>query len=132
MIDSQSPHERAWAEALAQEHAHQHELLAVFRGELGAFARECAVALAALDSCVAGLGGLADAVDTARTGYEHATLVLDVSRRLPGLAPTTAAADDELAGLYAGLAEGGDVPSRLVSHAAELPPAAPKRSDRGL
>ncbi len=128
----QDGHERAWAEALAQEHAHQQELLAAFRGELGAFARECAAALAALDSCVAGLGGLADAVGTARTGYEHAALVLDVSRRLPGLAPTTVAADDELADLYAGLAEGGDVPPRLVSHADRLLHATPKRSDREL
>ncbi len=127
----QGGHERAWAEALAQEHAHQQELLAAFRGELGAFARECSAALTALDAYCAGIG-IAEVLDAARTGHRHAALVLDVSRRLPGLAPATVAVDDELTDLYAGLAEGGDAPPRLVSHAGEVLRAAPKRTDREL
>lgn len=124
----QGGHETAWAEALAQEHAHQQELLATLRGELGTFARECSAALTALDAYAAGLG-IAGVLEAARAGHRHATLVLDVSRRLRGLAP---AADDEPAGLYAAMAEGGDVPPRLVSHAGELLRAAPRRSDREL
>lgn len=127
----QGGHERAWSEALAQEHAHQQELLAAFRGELGAFARECAAALTALDTYVVGIG-IADVLDAAKAGHRHAALVLDLGRRLPGLAPTTRAGDDEAAGVYTGLAAGGDVPPRLVSHAAELLRGSPKRTDREL
>lgn len=44
---SAADHEQAWAEALAEEHGHQQELLATLRNELGTFARECASALTA-------------------------------------------------------------------------------------
>ncbi len=125
-------HERAWAAALAQEHAHQQELLAALRGELGAFARECAAALTALDSCIQGLGSLVEVVDAVQTGHEHAGIVLDVARRLRGLAPTTVAQDDDAARVYAGLAEGGDLPVGLVRQADDLLRTAPTRSDREL
>jgi hypothetical protein len=49
-IDPGATHEGAWAEALAQEHVDQRELLAALRDELGAFARECSSALTALDA----------------------------------------------------------------------------------
>ncbi len=128
----QGGHERAWAAALAQEHAHQQELLAAFRGELGAFARECAAALTALDSCVQGLGSVVDVVDAVQTGREHADIVLDVARRLRGLASTTVAQDDDAARVYARLAEGGDLPVGLVRQADDLLRTAPTRSDREL
>ena len=76
-------YERAWAEALAQEHAHQQELLATLRDELGTFAGECAAALTALDAVV-GLAGVGALLDTAKTSLREATLVRDVGRRLAG------------------------------------------------
>jgi hypothetical protein len=77
-------HEQAWADALATEHAHQRELLATLRGELGEFAQECAGALTALDSYVSALGGVVAAVDTARTLHAHADLATDVYARFAG------------------------------------------------
>lgn len=125
-----SGHEQAWAEALAEEHAHQEELLATLRDELGAFARECAAALTALDA-YAGLAGVADVLSAARTDVQQATLVLEVGRRLPGLA-RSAAHDDKLVELYDGLGGAGDVQPPLVRHAGELLRAGPKRMDREL
>ena len=118
-------HEQAWAEALAQEHLHQHELLAVLRDELGTFARECASALAALDALI-GLAGVTEILTTAETSYAHARLVLDVGRRLGG------AEDPELVDLYTKVAGGEDVPPALVRHASDLLASGPKRSDRDL
>jgi hypothetical protein len=117
-------HEQAWAEALATEHTHQQELLAVFRGELGAFARECASALTALDSYVTGLAGVVEVMDAARTGYKHADLVLDIARRLSH--------DDPDAELYEQLGTDGDVQPRFVGRARDLLHASPKRTDREL
>ncbi|MHB8644051.1 MAG: hypothetical protein ACYDA3_14335 [Gaiellaceae bacterium] len=77
-------HEQAWADALATEHAHQRELLATLRGELGAFAQECAGALTALDFYVSALGGVVAAVDTARTVHTHVDLAADVYARIGG------------------------------------------------
>ena len=124
-----SGHEQAWAEALAEEHAHQQELLATLRDELGTFARECAAALTALDTYV-GLAGVAGVLSAARTDVQQATLVLEVGRRLPGLA-RSAPHDDKLVELYDGLG-GGDVPPPLVRHAGELLRAGPKRTDHEL
>ena len=123
-------HEQAWAEALAEEHAHQRELLATLRDELGTFARECAAALTALDAYV-GLAGVGEILSTARTGVQQASLVLEVGRRLPGLAhsaPHDAATEE----LYDRLGGDGDVPQPLVRHAGELLRAGPQRSDREL
>jgi len=64
-----SGHEQAWAEALAEEHAHQQELLATLRDELGTFARECAAALTALDT-YAGLTGVADVLSGVLARYD--------------------------------------------------------------
>ena len=77
-------HEQAWADALALQHAHQRELLATLRGELGAFAQECAGALTALDSYVSALGGVVAAIDAARTVHAHADLAADVYARFAG------------------------------------------------
>jgi hypothetical protein len=123
-------HEQAWAEALAQEHAHQRELLATLRDELGTFARECAAALTALDSFV-GLAGIASVLSAAGTDVKQASLVLEVGRRLPALG-RTAAPDPQDAELYDTLGGEGDVPPPLVRHAGELLRAGPKRSDREL
>ena len=78
----QAGHEQAWADALAQEHLHQRELLATLRDELGALARECAAALTALDAVV-GLAGVSEAVSAAG----KAKLAVDVARRAHGGAP---------------------------------------------
>lgn len=120
-----SGHEQAWADALADEHLHQRELLATLRGELGTFARECAAALAALDAYV-GLAGVAEILSTAQTTATHARLALDVSRRLQG------GEDPELVDLYAAVAGNEDVPPRLVRHASDLVASGPKRTDRQL
>jgi hypothetical protein len=116
-------HEQAWAEALAEEHAHQRELLATLRGELGTFARECAAALTALDA-FAGLAGVAEVLNAARGDVQQASLVLDVGRRLGALA-RTAPQDEQLEGLYDRLGGDGDVPPPLVRHAGELLRAGP-------
>ena len=120
-----SGHEQAWADALAEEHLHQRELLATLRGELGTFARECAAALTALDAYV-GLAGVAEILSTAQTTATHARLALDVTRRLQG------GDDPELVDLYAAVAGGEDVPPRLVRHASDLIASGPKRTDRQL
>jgi hypothetical protein len=120
-----SGHEQAWADALAEEHLHQRELLATLRGELGTFARECAAALTALDAYV-GLAGVAEILSTAQTTATHARLALDVSRRLQG------GEDPELVDLYAAVAGDEDVPPRLVRHASDLVASGPKRTDRQL
>lgn len=115
----------AWAEALADEHAHQRELLVTLRDELGTFARECASALTALDAFV-GLAGIAGILNTARTDVQQAALVLEVGKRFarsPG--------DDETEKLYSALGEERDVSLPLVRHAAELV-RSPQRSDREL
>jgi hypothetical protein len=117
-------HEQSWAEGLATEHTHQRELLAAFRGELGAFARECAAALTALDSYVAGLAGVVEVMDAARIGYKHADLVLDIARRL---SPDHADAE-----LYERLGDDGDLQPRLVDRAREVLHASPRRTDREL
>jgi hypothetical protein len=101
-------HEEAWAAALAEEHTHQRELLATLRGELGAFASECAAALTALDSYVSAVGGAVAAIDTARAAYANADLVADVYARVGG---------------------DGLLP---VEQARELLRREPKRSDREL
>ena len=123
-------HEQAWAEALAEEHAHQRELLATLRDELGTFARECAAALTALDAYV-GLAGVGEILSAAHTGVQHASLVLEVGRRLPGLAHS-APHDAQTEELYDRLGGDGDVPQPLVRHAGELLRAGPQRSDREL
>ena len=123
-------HEQAWADALAEEHAHQRELLATLRDELGTFARECAAALTALDAYV-GLAGVGEILSTARTGVQHASLVLEVGRRVPGLA-RSAPHEEQTEELYGTLGGEGDVPQPLVGHAAELLRAGPQRSDREL
>jgi hypothetical protein len=117
-------HEQAWAEALATEHTHQRELLAAFRGELGAFARECAAALIALDSYVTGLAGVVDVMDAARTGLKHADLVLDIARRL---SPNETDAE-----LYEHLGGDGDLRPQLVDRARSVLRATPRRTDREL
>ncbi len=43
-------YELAWAEALAQEHGHQRELLATLRSDLGEFSQHCAAALESLEA----------------------------------------------------------------------------------
>jgi hypothetical protein len=101
-------HEEAWAAALAEEHTHQRELLATLRGELGAFASECAAALTALDAYGAAVGGAAAAIGTVRTAHANADLVADVYARIAG---------DEI------------LP---VGPAQELLRREPKRSDREL
>ena len=78
-------HQRAWDAALTTEHQHQSELLATLRGELGAFARECADALTALDAFVGGLSSAASVATAAQQGYAHAKLVRDLSQRLPAI-----------------------------------------------
>jgi len=77
-------HEQAWADALATEHAHQRELLATLRGELGTFAKECAAALTALDGYVSALGGVVTAIQTAQLVHTHADLAADVYARFAG------------------------------------------------
>ena len=111
-------HEHAWAEALAQEHAHQRELLAALRDELGSFARECASALTALDALV-GLAGVSELLAESR----NAAVAAQVGRRLRD--------DERLQRLYESLG-GGDVEAPLVKHADELLRSGPKRSDREL
>ena len=118
-------HERAWADALAQEHLHQQELLATLRDELGTFARECASALTAL-ATFAGLAGVNEILSTAETAVAHARLALEVGRRLQGQD------DAQLVDLYEQLAGHEDVPPPLVRHASDLLAAGPKRSDRQL
>ena len=118
-------HEQAWADALALEHLHQRELLAVLRDELGTFARECAAALTALDA-YAGLAGIDEILSAAQTTATHAKLALDVGRRLHG------SEDTELVDLYTAVAGDGDVPPALVRHASDLLHAGPKRTDRQL
>jgi hypothetical protein len=125
-----APHEQAWADALALEHAHQQELLGTFRGELATFARECALTLTALDAYIGVLGGVVDAVNAARTGYQQATLAAEVARRLPGLAAPGPADPNDVA-LYDRLGD-GDVPPSLVDHARALATSTPPRSDREL
>ncbi|HSX21191.1 MAG TPA: hypothetical protein VLE97_00270, partial [Gaiellaceae bacterium] len=119
-------HEQAWAEALAQEHAHQRELLATLRNELGTFARECAGALTALDAFV-GLAGVAEILNAARTDVQQASLVLEVGKRF-----AHSAGDDEVEKLYTELGGDGDVSPPLVRHAAELLKTDSKRTDREL
>lgn len=81
-------HEREWAVTLAREQAHQRELLAVFSGELGAFARECAAALAALDVYIddlaqlAGAGAPHKAWQHAKAAYDHGARAAEVARRV--------------------------------------------------
>ncbi len=120
----QDEHARAWTEALVQEEAHQQELLATFRDELGAFARECAASLTALDAYVGGLSGLVETIDLARTGARHAELALDVARRL--------SRSGDGAEVYERLADAGDVEPRLVERARGLLRAEPRRTDRQL
>ena len=118
-------HEQAWADALAQEHLHQRELLATLRDELGTFARECASALTALDAFV-GLAGVTEILTTAQTTVAHAKLALEVGRRLQG------AEDTQLVDLYEAVAGGEDVPPVLVRYASDLAAAGPRRTDRQL
>jgi hypothetical protein len=119
-------HEQAWAEALAQEHAHQRELLATLRNELGAFARECAGALTALDAFV-GLAGVGQILNAARTDVQQASLVLEVGKRF-----SRSSGDDEVEQTYNELGGNGDVSPPLVRHAAELLKTDSKRTDREL
>jgi hypothetical protein len=79
-----SGHQQRWDEALATEHAHQRELLDTLRGELGAFARECAEALTALGAFVGGLSGAASLASAAQRGYAEAKLVRDLALTIPG------------------------------------------------
>ena len=79
-----SDHQSAWDGALATEHQHQRELLATLRGELGAFARECAEALTALDAFVGGLSGAASVAVSAQKGYAQAKLLRDLALKMPG------------------------------------------------
>jgi len=118
-------HEQAWADALAQEHLHQRELLATLRDELGTFARECASALTALDTFV-GLAGVAEVLSAAQATTAHAKLALEVGRRLHG------GEDPELVDLYSKVASHEDVPPPLVRHASDLLASGPKRTDRQL
>ncbi len=77
-------HQSAWDSALATEHQHQRELLATLRSELGAFARECADALTALDAFVGGLSGAASVAASAQKGYAQAKLLRDLALTMPG------------------------------------------------
>jgi hypothetical protein len=79
-----SAHQQSWTDALATEQTHQRELLATLRGELGAFARECAGALTALDAFVGGLSGAASLASAAERGYAQAKLVRDLAVTMPG------------------------------------------------
>lgn len=123
-------HEAAWAKGLAQEQAHQRELLATFRGELGDFARECAKALTALDACAGGLGEVFTALETGAKAHDHAKLVLDVTRRFRQLAPGSERPED--VELYSSFGEEGDVPGRAVGHAKRLLAEEPKQNNREL
>lgn len=118
-------HEQAWSDALAQEHLHQRELLAVLRDELGTFARECASALTALDAYV-GLAGVNEILSAAQANVAHAKLALEIGRRLHG------GEDTQLVDLYEKLGDGQDVPPALVRHASDVLAAGPKRTDRQL
>jgi hypothetical protein len=124
-------YELAWAEALAQEHRHQRELLAALRGELGTFAGECAAALTALDALV-DLGGVAGLLDIAKAGRQNATLLHEVGRRLPGLSRADTHRNDEASAFYTGFDQGGVGQQDLVHQAGELLKAEPARSDREL
>jgi hypothetical protein len=124
-LDSRAA-EHAWAEALAREHAHQRELLAAFRGELGAFARECAATLTALDTYVDGLGGVVKAIELAEQTHEHAALALDVARRFPRAVSTVGEQN-----VYVELAAGGDLSETTVAHA-RVSLEQTSRSDREL
>jgi hypothetical protein len=105
--------EHAWAEALAREHAHQRELLAALRGELGVFAKECAATLTALDSFVDGLGGIVGAIELGKETHERATLALDLARKFPRVVSTTV---DEHQ-VYRELAGDADLSPPAVAHA---------------
>jgi hypothetical protein len=129
-VNAGGSHEQEWADALAEEHAHQRELLATLRDELGTFARECAGALTELDAFI-GLAGVAGILTAARTDVQQASLVLEVGRRVPGLARSVPE-DDKVEELYAGLGSDGDLPQPIVRHASELLHAGPKRTDREL
>ena len=129
-VGAMADHEAAWAKGLAQEQAHQRELLATFRGELAAFARECAKALTALDACVGGLGEVFTALETGAKAHDHAKIVLDVTRRFRQLAPGSERPED--VELYSSFGEEGDVPGRAVGHAKRLLAEEPKRNDREL
>lgn len=119
-------HEQAWAAALEEEHGHQRELLATLRDELGTFAKECASALTAVEA-FAGLAGVAGILASAATDVRHASLVLEVGRRLgvPGH-------DQSLEQLYGTLGRGKDAPPTLVRHASQLLQTKEPRSDRDL
>jgi hypothetical protein len=117
-------HQQAWDEALAQEQLHQRELLAVLRDELGAFARECASALTALDAL--GVTVIGDVASV----YRQASLAYDVGRRLPELLPDGAPSDDLLVDLYKHLGR-DEPPPAALRHAAELARTG-GRSDREL
>jgi len=117
-------YQQTWDEALSQEELHQQELLAALRDELGAFARECASALSALDALGVTVIGDVAAV------YRQASLAYDVGRRLPELWPGGAPTDDLLVELYQHLGRDQPPPAAL-RHAAELARTG-GRSDREL
>jgi hypothetical protein len=125
------PHELAWAEALAQEHSHQGELLATLHSELSAFAAESANALTALEALVS-LGPVAALLDSTKTTAHSVALVRDVTRRLPALA-RSAPHDEALSGFYTHLgdrrASGGDLSPAVVHQAGELLRTVPDRAD---
>jgi hypothetical protein len=79
-----SGHQQSWDEALATEQNRQRELLATLRGELGAFARDCADALTALDAFVGDLSSAASLASAGQRGYTRAKLVRDLALTVPG------------------------------------------------
>ena len=123
-------YELAWAEALAEEHGHQRELLATLHGELAAFAGECAAALTALDALVS-LGPVGALLDSAKAGVQNVALARDISRRLPALA-RNAPHEDQLSGFYTHLGGEADLSPAVVHQAGEFLRADPQRSDRVL
>ena len=120
-------HDTAWAAGLAEEHAHQRELLALVRGEIAAFSRECAAALSALDGVSGGFGAFASALQAGTTAHKHANLALDVGRRI-----RQARATEDEAEVYESFGAEGDFPERVVGHARSALESEPKRSDREI
>jgi hypothetical protein len=124
-------YELDWAQALAQEHGHQRELLATLRGDLGTFATECAAALTSLDAIVE-LGGVVGLLDAAKSGSRNAALGRDIARRLPGLSRDETPRNHEAAAFYTGFGRGGVGPQELVQQAGKLLQSEPQRGDRQL
>jgi hypothetical protein len=122
-------HDAAWSEALAVEQADQRALLETLRHEARSAAADIAAALAALDT-VGGGGDLASTIARAKEQGREARAVLDVARRVRGLARGAVTPED--ADLAEALGTDANVPARLVEHARGVLAREPARTDREL